>query len=152
MTARHPLADTYERMLRERLPNLFRLYLNPFVAQTCFCLGRYAATTWDGGTEAGDFQTFLANGFDEALSRAVKLARYHASLSRRPSAGLLPDAAGRLGPFAAAPAAGGRVEFVPGLDVAGRVDDPLTLAASGRRFGFVVLVAAGEGMPDAQAA
>jgi acetylornithine/succinyldiaminopimelate/putrescine aminotransferase len=153
MTLRHPLADTYERMLRERLPNLFRLYLNPFVARTCFCLGRYAATTWDGGTgAAGDFQTFLANGFDEALSGAVKLARYHASLSGRPPAGLILDAADRLGPFAAAPAAGGRVEFVPGLDVAGRGDDPLVLAASERRFGFVVLVAAAEGIPEAHAA
>jgi acetylornithine/succinyldiaminopimelate/putrescine aminotransferase len=134
------LADTCRQMLQEELPNLFRLYLNPFVAQACLCLERYVQTTWR--SRAGDdFQTFLANGFDEALGGAIKLARYDASVSGRPTTGLVIDPAGRLGPFAAA----GEVEFVPGLVVVGGAV-PL-----GLRFGFVVLVAGPDGGPDADA-
>ena len=40
------LAETYEQILREQEPNFLRLYLNPHVAQTCFCLDRYVRTTW----------------------------------------------------------------------------------------------------------
>jgi acetylornithine/succinyldiaminopimelate/putrescine aminotransferase len=138
-----PLADTFRQILREQLPNLLRLYLNPFVTQACYCLGRYAATTWERGARAEDFQTFLANGFDEALSGAIKLARYAASTAGRPPTGLVIDPAGRLGPFAAAPAGGGgAVEFVPGLLVAGRDGAP---EIGDQRFGFVVLVPAADG-------
>ena len=42
------LAETYEQILREQEPNFLRLYLNPHVAQTCFCLDRYVRTTWTG--------------------------------------------------------------------------------------------------------
>src|SRR6516225_7160396 len=121
MRPRHPLADTYEQILREQLPNLLRLYLNPYVTQTCFCLTRYVQSTWPpppalstsggkgargkGGNE--DYQTFLANGFDEALSGAIKLARYCASLAGRPTTGLIVDAANRLGPYVSTPVAGG---------------------------------------------
>ena len=67
MRPRHPLADTYEQILREQLPNLFRLYLNPYVTQTCFCLARYVQGAWDRQPgEAGEYQTFLANGFDDS--------------------------------------------------------------------------------------
>jgi acetylornithine/succinyldiaminopimelate/putrescine aminotransferase len=142
---RHPLADTYEQILREQLPNLLRLYLNPYVAQTCFCLARYVQETWSevgssrlASAEAGDFQTFLANGFDEALSGAIKLARYSASVAGRPTAGLIFDPADRLGPYAGmAVAGGGKVKFVPGLEVVGKAGAP----SSGGSFGFVVLVA-----------
>ena len=68
------VAETCEQIVREQLPNLFRLYLNPYVAQTCFCLDRYVHSAWPKTEET--FQTFLANGFDEALSGAIKLARY----------------------------------------------------------------------------
>ena len=81
MQARPSIADTCARIVQEQLPNLFRLYLNPFVAQACFCLGKYVQGTW-GRDEP--FQTFLANGFDEALSGAIKLARYSASSEGRP--------------------------------------------------------------------
>ena len=121
------------------MPNLYRLYLNPFVAQTCFCLERYIHNTWPT-TET--FQTFLANGFDEALSGAIKLARYDASIASRPSSGLVIDSADRLGPFATAPAAGGAiVTFVPGLTVAQTQDEIAAALSGGQSFGFVVLQA-----------
>jgi acetylornithine/succinyldiaminopimelate/putrescine aminotransferase len=147
------LAETYERMLREQLPNLFRLYVNAFVAQTCLCLSRYVALWHSQETVpqrgetvlqrgGGEYQSFLANSFDEALSGAIKLARYDASVAGRPTLGLVLDPAGRLGPFASAPAGGGRVEFVPGLVVVGGEDDVRKVASAEQRFGFVVLVAA----------
>jgi acetylornithine/succinyldiaminopimelate/putrescine aminotransferase len=139
MTARHPLTETLDQMLREQLPNLFRLYLNPYVAQTCLCLARYVQTTWGDGS---DFQTFLANAFDEALSGAIKLARYSASVGGRPTTGLIIDSAGRLGNFVGASLPdGGRVEFVPGLSVVGQPEDLRKAVASGQRFSFVVLFA-----------
>jgi acetylornithine/succinyldiaminopimelate/putrescine aminotransferase len=142
-----PLAETFERILRERLPNLFRLYVNPFVAQACLCLARYAGTTWrrPPGTE-DDFQTFLANGFDEALGGAIKLARYAASVTGGPTTGLVIDGADRLGPFASAPiAGGGRVTFVPGLEVVGKDDAFPPVPPTGPPFGFVVLVPGADG-------
>src|SRR5262249_49973616 len=147
MRPRHPIADTYEQILRGQLPNLLRLYLNPYVTQTCFCLDRYVETTW--GTAAagpGRYQTFLANGFDEALSGAIKLARYAASVAGFPTIGLVLGAADRLGPFAGTTVAGGgRVEFVPGLTVVGPHDDFPEVLPADRPFGFVVLVAAADG-------
>src|SRR5580700_2785497 len=105
------LADTYKQMLHDQLPNLLRLYLNPYVAQTCFCLTRYVQSI--GGEQAvptDEYQTFLANGFDEALGGAIKLARYCASQAGRPATGLILDADDRIGPFASVSlAAGGRV-------------------------------------------
>src|SRR5262245_33321379 len=128
MPTRHPLADTYEQILREQLPNLLRLYLNPYVTQACFCLAQYVRTTWATG---GEYQTFLANGFDEALSGALKLARYGAGVAGRPTAGLVLDPADRLGPYAGAAAVGGgKVEFLPGLVVVGKGDTGGALAAS----------------------
>lgn len=129
------LDQTFERMLREQLPNLFRLYVNPFVAQACLCLSRYVETTWpDGGTE---HQSFLANSFDEALSGAIKLARFDGSAAGRSPTGLIIDPNGRLGPFVSTPVADGRIEFVPGLVVAGAESAPAG------PFGFVVLIGAG---------
>jgi acetylornithine/succinyldiaminopimelate/putrescine aminotransferase len=150
MGTRHPLAETYDEILRGQLPNLFRLYLNPFVAQACLCLGRYVATTWP--TRPGEeFQSFLANSFDEALSGAIKLARYTAHVSGRPGAGLVFDPADRLGPFAGVSVGPGRVEFLPGLVVRngrpGRADPPRPDGP----LGFVVLVPTADGALEAQA-
>jgi acetylornithine/succinyldiaminopimelate/putrescine aminotransferase len=153
MPTRHPLADTYEQILREQLPNFLRLYLNPYVAQVCFCLARYVQTTWDA---AGDYQTFLANSFDEALGGAIKLARYAASVAGRSTAGLVLDAADRLGPYAGATiAGGGKVEFVPGLKVfggsRGERGDPRSEVRNPRptSFGLVVLTSSAGALPDA---
>jgi acetylornithine/succinyldiaminopimelate/putrescine aminotransferase len=86
--------------------------------------------------------SFLTNSFDEALSGAIKLARYSANRDRRPPTGLVIDPAGRLGPFASVTlCSGGKVEFIPKLVVIG--DDPADLEAvrrSGERYGFVVLI------------
>ena len=69
-----PLAETIASILHEQEPNILRLYLNPHVAQACLCLDRYARTTWAGGRDE-DFQSFLANGIEEAISGALKLLR-----------------------------------------------------------------------------
>jgi acetylornithine/succinyldiaminopimelate/putrescine aminotransferase len=130
-------------MIRQQIPNFFRLYLNPFVVQTCFCLSRYVRSTWFNGSPAAvPYQSFLANSFDEALSGAIKLARFSGSLECRSPLGLVIDRGGRLGPFAAVSIRGqGRIEFMPKLVVAGEdgraLDD---FSRSGERFGFVVLV------------
>jgi acetylornithine/succinyldiaminopimelate/putrescine aminotransferase len=135
----HSLLDTCEQMLREQLPNLLRLYLNPYVTQTCFCLTRYVQTTWGGAEE---YQTFLANGFDEALSGAIKLARYSASMGGQPTTSMIVDAADRLGPFAGAKVANGeQVEFVPGLTIIGPHDDLPSIRPSDKSVGFLILVA-----------
>jgi acetylornithine/succinyldiaminopimelate/putrescine aminotransferase len=163
MSPRHPLADTCEQILREQRPNLLRLYLNPSVTQTCFCLTRYVRDTWpphpargeDGKRrgEAGQYQTFLANGFDEALSGAIKLARYAASVAGRPTTGLVLDAADRLGPYAGTSVGGGaRVEFLPGLVIVGKGrGDFGTALTSGGPFGLVVLVAGADAVRDPHA-
>ncbi len=62
----HPpsLAETCEQILREQEPNFLRLYLNPHVAQTCFCLDRYVQHDVDG-----------AAGFDPAqATRSPRIA------------------------------------------------------------------------------
>ncbi len=126
------LTATVDQMLREQLPNLFRLYLNPYVAQTCFCLSRYAqASRLSLAKNAEEYQSFLANSFDEALSGAIKLARYCCSVAGKSTAGLVIDPEDRLGPFASE----GNVVFVPGLTVVGKIEAVPTDA----KFGFVVL-------------
>jgi acetylornithine/succinyldiaminopimelate/putrescine aminotransferase len=151
--ADYPFAETCKQMLRDELPNLFRLYLNPYVVQTCLCLERYIQSTWrsapgvaNGGTAAAPYQTFLANGFDEALSGAIKLARYCASRKGKPTTGLVIDGSDRLGPFAAdSIAAGAKIEFLPGLVVVGKDYDLNAIAAPEQSFSFVVLVAGVDG-------
>jgi acetylornithine/succinyldiaminopimelate/putrescine aminotransferase len=121
------LTETFDQMLREQLPNLFRLYLNPYVVQTCYCLERYIQETWH--TPAEPYQAFLANSFDEALSGAIKLARYCASIAGKSTTGLVIDPTDRLGPFASASG----VVFLPGLTIANAA------VPRDQTFGFVVL-------------
>jgi acetylornithine/succinyldiaminopimelate/putrescine aminotransferase len=138
MEARSLLAETYEQILREQTPNLFRLFLNPYVVQTCFCLERYVQDASSQRSEP--FQTFLANSFDEALSGAIKLARYCASMSGKPTTGLVIDLDDRLGPFASASVAHGHIVFLPGLVVVRINDDVDAVVKAGQSFGFVVLM------------
>jgi acetylornithine/succinyldiaminopimelate/putrescine aminotransferase len=123
------IAETYEQMLREQEPNFLRLYLNPHVAQTCFCLDHYVLTTWPQAAAASRgkhdrleyCQSFLANGFEEAISGAIKLARYSRYANGARSTGLVLDPADRLTNFAAAELAGGvTVPFLPGLRIVGK--------------------------------
>jgi acetylornithine/succinyldiaminopimelate/putrescine aminotransferase len=136
MSLRQDILETCAQILRERRPNLLRLYLNPFVAQTCMCLDRYVRSTWP---IAEEYQSFIANSFDEALSGAIKLARYAANMAGRPTAGLILDPGRRLGPYARAAVPGGSVVFVPGLEI---LDSEAALAGldGTGQVGFIVLV------------
>jgi acetylornithine/succinyldiaminopimelate/putrescine aminotransferase len=142
MSSRHPLFDTWEQMLGEQIPNFLRLHLNPSVAQTCLCLERYVQDTWHAQSAlAPAHQTFLANGFDEALSGAIKLARFAAEVERCPKTGLVCDPEGRLGPLASYRFDGlAKLDFIPDLVVSGK-DCPDTRDArqAPSRFGFIVL-------------
>src|SRR6516165_4361329 len=97
MHTRPSIAETYEQILRDQEPNFLRLYLNPWVAQTCFCLDRYVRTTWSEPPvaerckpeRAEDCQSFLANGLEEALSGAIKLARFNRPSPATPATGLV---------------------------------------------------------------
>jgi acetylornithine/succinyldiaminopimelate/putrescine aminotransferase len=143
MNTRHPFLDTCDELIARRTPNLFRLYLNPHVVQTCLCLARYVQDTWHApNPEKPTCQSFLANSFDEALSGAIKLARYAANIEDRSQRGLVLDFSARLGPFASVAAGdNSRIEFVPNLAVVGRKDIESGVAFGPEdRFGFAVLV------------
>jgi acetylornithine/succinyldiaminopimelate/putrescine aminotransferase len=116
----HPLLQTLDQIVRQQTPNLFRLYLNPHVAQSCFCLGRMIQDTWySEAPEKPEFQTFLANGFDEALSGALKLARFYAHREGRPGTGLILGGRGRLDQFATLSlGTQGTLELIPDLVLA----------------------------------
>jgi acetylornithine/succinyldiaminopimelate/putrescine aminotransferase len=138
----HPLLKTLDQLVRQQTPNFFRLYLNPHVVQTCFCLGRLAREVWYGqAAEEPEFQTFLANSFDEALSGALKLARFCASRQGRPKSGLLLGGRGRLEHFASLSLGKhGRLELLPGLILAdGETADVEAQVGPVERFGYVVL-------------
>lgn len=143
MNTRHPFLDTCEQLIRQRTPNLFRLYLNPYVVQTCLCLSRYVQDTWHPkAPEKPSYQSFLANGFDEALSGAIKLARYSADIEKRSRAGLVLDSGNRLGPFASIRMGDSlSIEFIPDLTILD--SDALDIGAvatSKDAFGFIVVV------------
>ena len=135
----HPLIDTIEQMLHEQTPNLLRLYLNPHVTQTCFCLNRYIPGDLgqpDAWRRIGNRSWRTASTRRKRSDQAGALC--FASVAGRPTAGLVVDPSDRLGPFAGAAVAGGNVEFLPGLVIVSKDGDVST--ASGP-FGLVVLVA-----------
>jgi acetylornithine/succinyldiaminopimelate/putrescine aminotransferase len=137
MNTPHPLLDTWDEMLREQVPNFLRLYLSPSVAGTCLCLDRYVRDAWHAGDDEIEHQTFLANSFDEALSGAIKLARFRLAAEDRPKAGLVIDPRARLGPLASVVLEGGeKIEFIPDLTV---VERWVPAAGDRQRFGFVVV-------------
>lgn len=145
--SRKSIRDTMQRIIDERIPNLFRLFINPHVAKACFCLSKFAQSEGNRETEnQEDYQVFLANGFDEALSGAIKLARYTANLQDRPSAGLLVTGdessyRDRLRYFHALNLDDNRqVEFIPSL-VATTCETAALASLVGEKpaFGFVVL-------------
>ena len=120
--------ETLEQMLSEREPNLLRLYLSPHVARACFCLDRFVREAWPEPAapsqgrpgEVEDYQSFLANGLEEAVGGAIKLVRYGRGPAGLGRTGLILDPYDRLDGFAdAGLAGGGRVEFLPGLRVIG---------------------------------
>lgn len=113
------ILETCRQIIDERIPNLFRLFINPCVAQSCLCLSRLVETTWPTNDTPSGYQVFLANGMEEALSGAIKLARYAANLEfGTPSEGIILGSGDpRLEFFASAKLEGGEsVTFIPGLD------------------------------------
>lgn len=68
--------QTCDQIIRLKIPNLLRLYLNPFVAQTCVALAEMVSEVWPEAKKEGRRSSFLANSGEEALSGALKLARY----------------------------------------------------------------------------
>jgi acetylornithine/succinyldiaminopimelate/putrescine aminotransferase len=143
MKTQHPFLDTCDELIQRRTPNLFRMYLNSHVVQACYCLHRYIHEIWHTQTpEKTIYQSFLANSFDEALSGAIKLARYSAGMENRPQRGLVLDYRSRLGPFASVTIQdNSRIDFIPNLLVLGEKElrGPLTLESIDT-FGFAVLV------------
>jgi acetylornithine/succinyldiaminopimelate/putrescine aminotransferase len=117
--------------------------LNPFVVQTCLCLSKYVQDTWHKQTpDKPAYQSFLANSFDEALSGAIKLARYSADIQGRPLTGLALDCDDRLVPFASVALGDrGKIDFIPELTVVGKkVIESGSVPAFDDRFGFAVLL------------
>jgi acetylornithine/succinyldiaminopimelate/putrescine aminotransferase len=135
------IVDTCRRMIRERIPNLFRLYLNPHVAQTCYCLNALIESAWPAVASVEPHQVFLANSMEEALSGAIKLARYSANAAGRLGAGLVFDPENRLEHFAHTNLSNGeRIEYIPGVDVITEVDAALeALREAARRPSFIVV-------------
>lgn len=68
--------ETCRELIRLRVPNLLRLYLNPCVAQTCVILGEVVRELFPATAESPRYPSFLANSGAEALSGALKLLRY----------------------------------------------------------------------------
>jgi acetylornithine/succinyldiaminopimelate/putrescine aminotransferase len=149
MNSPHPLFNTWDQIVENQLPNFLRLYMSPYVVHTCLCLCRYVQEIWYQGTAPGpEFQSFLANSFDEALSGAVKLARFCADLEQRPKAGLLIDPDDKVGPLIFARLDGQRkIDFIPDIQVirAGSVSDGMKQLRAGigqrlaESIGFVIL-------------
>jgi acetylornithine/succinyldiaminopimelate/putrescine aminotransferase len=120
--------STFAEMLERRVPNLFRLYLNPYVAQACYCLTELIRETWPEHDGREPYQVFLANSMEEALSGGLKLARYVNNRRGRSPGGIVVDVDDRLRNFAATSLDGGnRVEFIPSLDVVDDVADAIEL-------------------------
>jgi acetylornithine/succinyldiaminopimelate/putrescine aminotransferase len=145
------IAETCDQLLREQEPNFLRLYLNPHVVQTCFCLDRYVSTTWATRPDATveDCQSFLANGLEEALSGAIKLVRYNQETSDPRSTGLILDPADRLAGFVSAElAGGGSVPFLPGLRVVGSDAPGLETLPDEGGIHLLVLVAGADDFLD----
>ncbi|MCA9034772.1 MAG: aminotransferase class III-fold pyridoxal phosphate-dependent enzyme [Planctomycetaceae bacterium] len=68
--------ETCDCITRLKIPNLLRLYLNPWVTQSCVAISEMIQRRWPGSILSGAFPSYLANSGEEALSGAVKLARY----------------------------------------------------------------------------
>ncbi len=125
-------------MIDSKTPNLLRLYLNPHVAQACLLLSETTRRIWPGAE--ADQQVFLANSRDEALSGAVKLARYSRNADGLASAGLILDERGELSHFARTELPDSAVQYLPGVDVFGEADGAAEeLEKRATEIGFVVV-------------
>ena len=111
----HTVADTCEEIVRNKIPNLLRLYLNPYVAQACYCLTKYVEAQWPV-RKSEEYQVFLANSLEESLSGALKLARYDANVGGKPTGVLIVVPHDRLRHFAQTELSDqASVDFLPGV-------------------------------------
>jgi acetylornithine/succinyldiaminopimelate/putrescine aminotransferase len=138
MNGQPTLLDTCEQMIHEQIPNLFRPFANPYVVQTCYCLSELVRMVWPSHqSSAQPLQSFLANSLDEALSGAIKLARYCANAKKTSPKGLVIDPCDRLGPFAEVNIRGHEtIRFVRDLTI---VKDR-RICEFKDHFGFVVIM------------
>ena len=133
------LTNTIRQMLDGQIPNLLRLYLNPYVTQASYCLTQYIETIWPSQSELEKRQIFLSNSLEEALSGAVKLARYDANAIGRSPAGLVIDQNVRLTHFCSTSVDGQTLSFLPEIKVCHRIDEAAEyLRQNGDQVGFVV--------------
>lgn len=135
------LRSTCAEMIERRVPNLFRLYLNPYVAQACYCLTGLVEEAWRDVAESDPYQAFLANSMEEALSGAVKLARYTNNAQGRSPRGLAIDTADRLRHFAATPIEeADRIEYIPSLEIVASLQEARDhVEREGALPGFLIL-------------
>ncbi|MEZ6069202.1 MAG: aminotransferase class III-fold pyridoxal phosphate-dependent enzyme [Pirellulales bacterium] len=109
-----PIAACFAEMIRQQTPNLLRPYVNPQVVQACYLLSRSVEAVWPEVSPSLRYRVFLANSFEEALSGAVKLARYALNEEGRRPDGAIFDPTGRLDHFADTRLGDGeRVEYIP---------------------------------------
>ena len=134
------LADTCDLMISRQIPNLLRLYLNPYVVQASFCLTEAVAAAWPE-QPAKQRQVFLANSEEEALSGAVKLARYAANAEQRSNRGLIVDTQNRWTHFASTALAGQpTLEYLPNITLeADLATAARILTQDANDVGFVVV-------------
>ncbi|MBD3673432.1 MAG: aminotransferase class III-fold pyridoxal phosphate-dependent enzyme [Planctomycetaceae bacterium] len=137
-----PILETCRELIAKQIPNLFRLYLNPFVAQACVCLEKILKQTWSNAfSEDERLPTYLGNAFEEVLSGACKLARYETECRGISQRGLILDPAGRLKFFESISIGDETITLIPevvvlsGTDIAEQVKN-----LQDEEFGFVVLM------------
>lgn len=70
------ILETAEQLIRLRIPNFLRLYLNPWVGRTCVVLSELVRQFFPSTSLGPRYPTFLANSGEEALSGAIKLTRF----------------------------------------------------------------------------
>ena len=128
--------ETCAEIVDRAIPNFLRVVLNPFVAQTCVALEHFAQRIVHVPTDQS-CPSFLANSVDEALSGAVKLARFNSNVSGRV---LVLDTENRFPHFAFSDLADGtRIEFLPNIDRVAVIND-----VAGKPEDYAVLVIAGD--------
>jgi acetylornithine/succinyldiaminopimelate/putrescine aminotransferase len=129
--------DTCRRMIDERQPNFLRLYLNPAVGGACLLLNRLVSRTFPCVLFREPDPVFLATSGEEALSGALKLARFTVCNSAESSAGesrvreqvLLLDPQSRFPDFAALPfVSGAALPLIPEVRVWNGNGDPEELS------------------------
>ena len=99
--------QTCQQIVDSQLPNLFRLHLNPYVAQVCYCLSMMTDAHLRKRKRIDPNQVFLCNGYAEAVSGAIKLARFTGRTTDSPVDGLIIDRDLQLEHFANTQSASG---------------------------------------------